>query len=70
MCSKHDKKPKRTKEREKGEELTVKNSFTMNVQVGGGLASITLKMKTSDPSSAKQQYPSISLSVWLHSGFK
>lgn len=45
MCSKHDKKPKRTKEREKGEELTVKNSFTVNVQVGGGLASITLKMK-------------------------
>lgn len=30
MCSKHDKKPKRTKEREK-EDLTVKNSFTMNV---------------------------------------
>lgn len=43
MCSKHDKKPKRTKEMEKGEELTVKNSFTMNVQAGGGLASITPK---------------------------
>ena len=69
MCSKHDKKPKRTKEREKGEELTVKNSFTMNVQAGGGLASITLKWK-SDPSLAKQQYPSISLPVWQHSSFQ
>lgn len=42
MCYKHDKKPKRTKERKKEEESTVKNSFIVNFYRGGGLATITL----------------------------